>query len=207
MTKEATKVQDDAKQPRPAAEDVTLDRIHPWPKNPDPPTPKHVREIMRSVKRFGWGEPILARVANGEIIAGHARYLAARRLKLATVPVRFMDLSEGEAHMLALADNKIPANRERDWTSDDIAGIMEELEANGTDVEMGTGFDEEEIDALIGDPDDPLTSEGGEGGEGGGGGDDDAVYEVIVTCTDEAQQTELLERFAAEGLAVRALLG
>ena len=41
------------------ATDVPLDRIHPWPKNPDKPTPKHVREICRSVKRFGWGEPIL----------------------------------------------------------------------------------------------------------------------------------------------------
>lgn len=62
---------------RPAAEDVALDRVHAWPRNPHPPSEKNVREIMQSIRRFGFGEPILARRENGEIIAGHARFLAA----------------------------------------------------------------------------------------------------------------------------------
>jgi ParB-like chromosome segregation protein Spo0J len=145
----------------PAAEYVTLDRLTPWPKNPDPPSPKDVRTIARSIKRFGFGEPILARLANGEIIAGHARYLASRRLKLETVPVRWMDLSEDEAHVLALADNKIAANRKRDWDGEQIEGILDDLESKNVNLANGTGFTEEEIDSILEDEEatDALTAE------------------------------------------------
>ena len=109
--------------------------------------------------------------------------------------------------MLALADNKLPELRERDWTDKSIAAILEELEAQGADLEIGTGFNQEEIDDLIGgeDLDDADASEDG-GAGGGGGGGDGAIFEVIVTCKDENEQTELLDRLGAEGLNVRALL-
>lgn len=198
---------DEKKDPRPAAEDVPLDRVHEWSKNPHPPASAFVRDIMRSIRRFGFASPIVARAANGEIISGHARYRAARRLKLPTIPVRFLEISEPEAHMLALADNKLPELRERDWTDKSIAAILEELEAQGADLEIGTGFNQEEIDDLIGgeDLDDADASEDG-GAGGGGGGGDGAIFEVIVTCKDENEQTELLDRLGAEGLNVRALL-
>jgi ParB-like chromosome segregation protein Spo0J len=187
-----------------AAEYVTLDKLHAWPKNPDPPSAKNVRELARSIRRFGFGAPMLARLANGEIIAGHARFLAAKRIKLDTVPVRFMDLTEGEAHLLALADNKHADNRVRDWTGDAIKEILEEAEAEGSDVENGTGFSEKDIDGLLGGDED---AEGGPRGKGGDGEPIESTFEILVTCEDEVEQAALLERFVSEGLKVKALLG
>ena len=161
MQKSADPEHCDPPDARPAAENVPLDRIHEWPRNPHKPSTQDVRDVARSIKRFGFGAPIVARQENGELIAGHSRYLAAKRLKLTTVPVRFMDLSEQEAHVHALADNKIPSNRKRDWTDESIAAILEEAEAAGVDVEAGTGFDEDEIDALLAE----ATGEGGGGDE------------------------------------------
>lgn len=78
----------------------------PWLKNPRKNDPA-VASVMRSIKRFGWGAPIVARKANSEIIAGHTRVKAALQLGLPRVPVRFVDLSAKEAHELAIADNKL----------------------------------------------------------------------------------------------------
>jgi hypothetical protein len=184
----------------PAAEYVALDKIHAWPRNPHPPSLKNVRDVARSIKRFGFGEPILARRENGEIIAGHCRLLAAHRLRLDRVPVRWSDLPESEAHVLALADNKLASNRDRDWTDDSIAAILEEAEAAGTDVEVGTGFDEDEIDKL-------LAEAHAASGDGDGSGDaqmgNDLHYQILVQCRDEKHQGELLGRLEAEGLVCK----
>lgn len=94
-----------------AAEYVALSALKPWAKNPKSIESKDVRELARAIRRFGFGPPIVARRENGEIIAGHLRYAAAKHLKLATVPVRFMDLPAGEAHAMALADTKLHERR------------------------------------------------------------------------------------------------
>lgn len=80
--------------------------LKPWPKNPRKNDAAAVTRVCESIKRFGFGAPIVARASNREIIAGHTRWLAAKQLQLARVPVRLLDISEPEAHVLALADNR-----------------------------------------------------------------------------------------------------
>ena len=46
-------------------------------------------------------------VTNGEIIAGHTRWKAAKELGLDRVPVRYLDLDPADAHLLAIADNRV----------------------------------------------------------------------------------------------------
>src|SRR4051812_34052111 len=96
-----------AKDQPPAAEWVALEALKLWADNPRDNDGEPVERVMRSIKRFGFGAPILARKADGEIIAGHARYKAAIVMGLERVPVRYLDLSKREAHLLALADNRI----------------------------------------------------------------------------------------------------
>lgn len=90
----------------PAAEWVALDALKPWAKNPRE-NAKAIAKIAASIKRFGFGAPIVARKADGEIIAGHTRYEAAKKLGLDRVPVRYLDLDPADAHLLALADNRL----------------------------------------------------------------------------------------------------
>jgi DNA modification methylase len=134
-----------------AAEYVTVASLRPWVKNPRKNDPA-VAAVADSIKRFGFGSPIIARRENGEIIAGHTRLKAAIRLGLAEVPVRYLDLSEAEAHALALADNKVGELAE--WDDAALADVLRDLTAD--DVSMdGLGFTAEEIAVLIGSGDDP----------------------------------------------------
>ncbi len=115
--------------------------LHAWDKNPRK-NEKAIPKVMESIKRFGFGSPILAR-KNGEIIAGHTRWAAAEALGLDRVPVRYLDLDPAEAHLLALADNKL--GEVADW---DTAALLGELGQHGLDAADVAGFDQAELDRL-----------------------------------------------------------
>jgi len=174
----------------------------PWGKNPRRNLTA-IPKVVESIRRFGFGAPIVARKADRTVIAGHTRLAAALELGLTEVPVRFLDLSETEAQALALADNKL--GEEAEWDETLLAEVLRDLEAKGTD-RSGLGWSDDELDALL---DEAAGSDGG--GSGGGDGDAgnqtyDEVYQLLVICDGEAQQASLLERFNAEGLKVRSLI-
>ena len=129
----------------PAAEYVSVDQLKPWAKNPRKNDPS-VQGIMDSIKRFGFGAPLLARKANGEVIAGHTRLKAAIRLGMSEVPVRYLDLSETEAHALALADNKLTEITE--WNNAALSDVFQELFDAGADVNA-LGWLPDEINVLL----------------------------------------------------------
>ena len=127
-----------------AAEYVTIEVLRPWVRNPRR-NDHAVKNVADSIRRFGFGSPLLARRETGEIIAGHTRLKAAILLKMDTVPVRYMDLDEAEAHALALADNKLGELAE--WDPD---GLLAELRA-GTDL-LALGWSEFELEQLAAEP-------------------------------------------------------
>ena len=181
-----------------AAEWVAIDAVHPWKGNPRR-NAKAIGEVARSIKRFGFGAPILAR-KNGEIIAGHTRHAAARKLGLDRVPVRYLDLDPAEAHVLALADNRL--GEIADWDEDLLAAVVADLKRQDVNLTSGTGFDDAAIAKLMAgiEADESL----GAPDESGALGD---KYQVIIECTDERQQAMLIERLQGEGFEVRALIG
>jgi DNA modification methylase len=122
---------------------MPIDDLMPWGKNPRV-NDRAIPEVMASIRRFGFAAPIVAR-SNGEIIAGHTRYAAAREMGLDRVPVRVMDLDPADARLLALADNKI--GEISDW-SEDLGAVLLELEQDGADLE-GLGWAEAELSALL----------------------------------------------------------
>jgi DNA modification methylase len=140
----------------PAAEYVDIGLLVPWAKNPR--KNDHVVErLAESIRRFGFGAPIIARSGTREVIAGHTRLKAAKALGMAKVPVRYLELSEGEAHALALADNKLTEGA--DWDNEMLGEVLAELDADGVDT-SGLGWDSAEINALL---DEPLADEGATG--------------------------------------------
>jgi ParB-like chromosome segregation protein Spo0J len=178
---------------------VSTDALHAWSNNPRR-NDAAVREVMRSIKRWGFGAPIMAR-PNGEIIAGHTRWEAAKRLKMPKVPVRTMDLPPDEAHLLALADNKL--GEIADWDEEKLAAIVADMRERDVDLTDGTGFDDAELDKIrkrLSEDDAPPPA-----------GDDtgklDGTFQVIVDCKDERDQAMLIDDLTAKGFAVRALMG
>ncbi len=138
----------------PAAEWVPIDRLMPWVKNPRK-NDKAVDEIVESIRVFGFGAPLLARRENGEIIAGHTRIKAAKKLGMTRLPVRYMDLDEAKAHALAIADNKLGEIAK--WDDALVAAAIAEIQAAGVPPTV-TGFAERELRALL-----DATSKGDDG--------------------------------------------
>lgn len=149
---------------QPAAVYVATALLKPWAKNPRKNDPA-VQAVADSIKRFGFGAPLLVRKASGEIIAGHTRLKAAVKLGLIEVPVRYLDLSESEAHALALADNRVGEIAE--WDDEALAAVLRDLESEDVSLD-GLGWTGEELEAMI---------EGVDAGDGETA-DDDAVPEV-----------------------------
>lgn len=74
-------------------EQVAIDLLRPDPANPRWIAQEELDSLDRSLRQFGFVQPVLARKEDGVVIGGHQRLVAARRLGLATVPVTYLDLS------------------------------------------------------------------------------------------------------------------
>ncbi|MHC4050454.1 site-specific DNA-methyltransferase [Bradyrhizobium sp. 25ACV] len=111
---------------------------------------KQIQQVANSILRYGWTYPILAD-EDRHIIAGHARWEAAKQLSLKDVPVLVLrGLSDAEKRALALADNKIPANA--GWDHKLLAEELGELASLLPDCNLSldiTGFEPAEIDGLM----------------------------------------------------------
>ena len=123
-----------------------VEALIPYARNAKQHSEAQVAQIAASIREFGWGAPILVDGQNN-VIAGHGRLLAARKLVLAEVPVVSLDhLSETQRRALILADNKIGENAS--W-EDELLGLeLSELKDAGFDLGL-TGFSTEEWEALI----------------------------------------------------------
>ena len=100
---------------------------------------------------FGWTVPVLV-AADGELIAGHGRVLAAAHLGLTEAPVLVLGhLTEAQRRAYRIADNKL--TELGGW---DEALLLQELQALlAEDFDLGLiGIPEDELDALLADVDD-----------------------------------------------------
>lgn len=126
------------------------ERLQPYAKNARTHSDEQVDQIAASIREFGFTNPILVDSADG-IIAGHGRLMAAKRLGLATVPVIVLDhLTDAQRRAYILADNKLALNA--GWDNDLLAQELEQLHAEGFDLEL-TGFTDDELADLIAEND------------------------------------------------------
>ena len=133
------------------AEKITLKPaswLKPYDRNARTHSGDQLDQIAASIAEFGFVNPILAK-ADGEIIAGHGRLEAATtRLGLKEVPVIVLDhLTDAQARLLVLADNKIAMNA--GWDEELLAEELMALESEGLALTL-TGFSDDELDDLLG---------------------------------------------------------
>src|SRR5664280_3769315 len=126
-------------------EQVPIDLLRPDPANPRWIGQEELDSLERSIRRFGFVAPVLARKEDGTVIGGHQRLVAARRLGLTTVPVTYLDLSMEQAHLLNLALNKISGS----WDEQLLARLLADLNASpNVDLTL-SGFGEDEVKDLL----------------------------------------------------------
>ncbi len=119
----------------------------PYAENARTHSPSQVAQIAASIAEFGFVNPVLVD-AEGVLIAGHGRVMAAKQLGLASVPVlRLGHLSPAQARALRLADNQIALNSGWDegLLAAEIARIRDEAVV---DLDV-LGFSGMELDRLL----------------------------------------------------------
>jgi ParB-like chromosome segregation protein Spo0J len=84
--------------------------LRPYPGNARTHSKKQIKQIARSIERFGFTNPVLIS-DDDEIIAGHGRVEAARLLGHTRVPtLRLSHLDARQRRAYVIADNKLALN-------------------------------------------------------------------------------------------------
>ncbi len=131
--------------PSPTVEQVPIDNLRPDPANPRRISEAELDALERSLRQFGFVQPVLARRADAVVIGGHQRLVAARRLGLTKVPVTWLDISVEQARLLGLALNRISGT----WDDALLARLLADLAATPELDLTLSGFGEDEVKELL----------------------------------------------------------
>src|SRR5260370_3926709 len=124
-----------------------IDRLIPYARNPRR-NDSAVERRCSSIREFGFKIPVLAR-SSGEVVDGHLRLKAARKLGITEIPVILCD-EWSDAQVKAF---RLLVNRSVTWADCDeqlLALELQELQQSDSDLDL-TGFDGDDIQRLLAD--------------------------------------------------------
>lgn len=178
-----------------------IDHLTPDPKQARRRTERNLGMIEAALREVGWARSTVSD-ETGRLLAGNGAVEAARSAGL--IKVRSVEadgdeiinvvrrgLTEDQKVRLALYDNR--AAELAEW--DPIALVA--LGNAGIDLE--SFFTSDELTKVLSEI--AVRQDPGAGAQLGG-----MAYKVIIDCTGEEHQAQLLERFEKEGLTCRALI-
>lgn len=113
-----------------------------------------VAQIAASIRAFGFTNPVLIDEANN-LIAGHGRVMAARKLGMTEVPaIVVTGMDERKRRALIIADNKLALNAS--W---DMEALLVEVRDLGDEFGELMGFSDDELAAMMVEETEGLTDE------------------------------------------------
>jgi DNA modification methylase len=113
-----------------------------------------VAQIAASIRAFGFTNPVLIDEYNN-LIAGHGRVMAARKLGMTEVPaIVVTGMDERKRRALIIADNKLALNAS--W---DMEALLVEVRDLGGEFGELMGFSDDELAAMMAEPTEGLTDE------------------------------------------------
>jgi len=125
---------------------IALETLIPYARNSRTHSDAQVAQIAASIREFGFTNPILID-AEGGIIAGHGRTMAARKLGLDEVPcIRLKNLTDAQKKAYIIADNKLALNA--GWDDEMLKVELTELKDLDFDLSL-IGFDADELANLL----------------------------------------------------------
>ena len=173
---------------------VSRDSIKPYSKNARVHTEEQVEQLVKSIKTYGFTNPILIDGKN-VLIAGHGRLEAATELGIIEIPaVVIKGLSEDQKQALRIADNKLALNAY--WDEELLRAEIAELQMADFDLEL-TGFKMDELDRLMTDPDDLDKKEFG--------GDPSDKWQLLIEYPSEAELQMAYDAALEDGLECKII--
>src|ERR1700688_3309490 len=124
---------------------VSIDKLIPYCNNPRK-NDHAIEQMVASIQEFGFRIPVLAR-SNGELIDGHLRLKAARKLGMTEIPVILCDESTpSQVKGFRIIVN--PSSTWADWDEELLAVEIEELRVADFALTL-TGSDENELEQYL----------------------------------------------------------
>ena len=175
-------------------EQRAVEKLIPYARNSRTHSDAQVAQIAASIKEWGWTTPILIDETE-QVIAGHGRLMAARKLGMAEVPVIVAaGWTDAQKRAYVIADNKLALNA--GWDNELLKLELHALTEADYDLSL-TGFDADELtDVMFAELVEPKEPE------------EQAVsstFEVSVSCDNEAEQERVYELLTKQGLKCRVL--
>lgn len=133
---------------------IKIEKIKPYDKNARLHSSEQIKQIMESIKEFGFTNPLIVD-SDGNLIAGHGRLEAVKQLNkvdfkdspILELPcVEVNGLSENQKRALVIADNRIAENST--WDFELLKMEIDELANENFDLNI-LGFNLDELNSLI----------------------------------------------------------
>jgi len=122
---------------------IDINLLRPYKNNPRKNL--NVDKVADSIKEFGFQQPIVIDLDHN-ILAGHTRFEASKKLDLKQVPVIKADLDSNKAKAYRLADNRVA--QDSNWDLPKLNIEIEDLKKEDYDIDV-LGFEEYEIEKLF----------------------------------------------------------
>lgn len=168
--------------------------LKPYKHNARTHSKDQVAQLAKSIQEWGWTQPVLVDEADG-VIAGHGRLQAAKSLGVSEVPVIVAKgWSEEQKRAYVLADNQLASNA--GWDENLLRIEIGALGDAKFDVGL-LGFSEEALanlfdtKSIVGDASPQLNG---------------MNYAIVIRCSGEEDQTQLLDQLEKQGLKCEALI-
>lgn len=186
--------------------------------HPSNPKDHDIGETVVSIQRFGFLDPIVYNVRTNRLLSGHGRVEALRQMKLNNyprprnverlsngdwgVPNFEVDVEEEEEEAVLIALNRLVERG--GWNEVRLADVMSDLAARGEEMLKGTGFDMDDVDALLKKV--GFAKSQDESSEENVDDEYNVTYAIVVECRDEHEQSDLLTEFYNRGMRCRSLI-
>lgn len=101
---------------------LNIEKIKPYNKNAKKHDAEQIERVAKSIDKFGFLQPIVID-KNNEIVIGHCRFEASKKLGMKDVPcLRAEDLTDEQIKALRIVDNKV---NESEWDYDALYSEFE----------------------------------------------------------------------------------
>ena len=163
--------------------------------NPRSITPTQYEALRYSMQSFGMVQPAVVNRRNNVVVGGHQRLRVAMELGINPVPVFYVDLDDRSERALNVAMNRVGG----EFDDRLLTKLLADLGSEGWDL-SNLGFEDDELDRLL-----SVTAIEPEPGQFEPEMLPDS-YDLIIHCSSEAEQVEVMELLDARGIACRPLI-
>lgn len=179
--------------------------MKPAPYNPRKISENQLKMLKKSMKEFGDLSGIIVNKKTGNIIGGHQRIKAMGdsykingdkiTSALGEFIYREVEWDEQKEKLANIAANK----QGGEWDIVKLEELFIDIDVENIDIDL-IGFNINEIEDIFSEPEEKE--------EPGAGTNEieDYKYQVVVTCADECEQIEIIEKLEKEGLKCQPLI-